>query len=87
MTVLAQPTTIRVAGDYTKMNAPAIARCRSCRAAIQWFTTAQRKPMPVDASPRFLIDSTTVEDGRPLTVISAVPHWVTCPQRDDWRTR
>jgi len=79
------------------------AECRSCRAPVRWVVTAANgKRMPIDPTPvpdgNVWIDG--MQDGVPrvLVALSAdsvpanvplryVSHFVTCPQRDEWRKR
>lgn len=51
------------------------ARCRgvTCGREIEWWRTNNDKPMPFDLMP---------EGDSP-----AVPHWGTCPDRDDFKRK
>ncbi len=66
-----------------------MARCRSCGAEVIWATTANDKPMPLDATPDpkglFVVEGgvarrATAEDGYRYT-----SHFATCPQADQHR--
>ena len=83
---MAQPTEIRILGDYTKVSLPRVAKCRSCQAEILWFTTAaELRPMPVDRDPLPLVKAVYHDGPKPRSIIVAVPHWATCPQYKEWR--
>jgi len=70
-----------------------MARCNSCGADIEWATTASGKSIPLDIEPAangnlaFVNGRThayTAEDAR-LGRERRITHFVTCPQRDEWR--
>lgn len=79
------------------------AKCRSCRAPIRWaITDANNKPMPIDPEPVADGNLWVVEwergtprmgvalsgDGVPAHVpFRYVSHFVTCPDRDEWRKK
>lgn len=67
--------------------------CRSCGAEILWVLTANQKRMPVDALPvengNLVLDPAN-GDVPHVRVVKAgegthVSHYVTCPQREEWR--
>lgn len=72
-----------------------VAKCGSCRAPIVWALTAAGRKMPVDAVPvddgDFIMgpDDTIVKIQPfaevPLGVDRFTSHFVTCPDRDEWR--
>lgn len=76
--------------------------CRSCHAPVRWVLTAHGKRMPIDPEPvsdgNVWIDH--YEAGTPVVEVAlsgdGVPaaaaerfqsHFVSCPQRDEWRKR
>lgn len=66
------------------------ARCRGCGRAIVWHRTTDGRPMPLDATaPVYALDELT-RDGQRVQVVERtrtawVSHFVTCPQRDQFR--
>ena len=67
--------------------------CRSCRAWVVWCTTAKGKKMPVDAEPAADGNLVMKEDGTVEVVpVGSQPklhlsHFVTCPDRREWRKK
>jgi hypothetical protein len=79
------------------------AECRSCHAPIRWvITAANGKRMPLDPDPvsdgNMWVDH--IEAGLPVMEVALsgdgvpanvplryVSHFVTCPDRESWRTR
>jgi hypothetical protein len=77
------------------------AQCRSCKAPVRWvITAANGKRMPLDPEPvqdgNVWIEG--MQDGVPLVQVALsgdgvprnvpiryVSHFVTCPQREEWR--
>lgn len=75
--------------------------CRSCEAPITWATTVKGRKMPLDPEPvddGNVWVTRVAEDGTPLVAVALnaesvpelvrvryVSHFVTCPDRDDWR--
>jgi hypothetical protein len=72
-----------------------VSKCGSCRAPVVWVITAAGRKMPVDAVPVDDGDFYAGEDGRytkvqpfgdaPEGVDRFTSHFVTCPDRDEWR--
>ena len=63
----------------TRESPPAIGRCRSCDARIEWVETAAGKRMPLD-SPVRIAQRYQTQDGRTqLLVDGSATHWATCP--------
>jgi hypothetical protein len=56
-----------------------MAQCKSCGAEIVWIETIAGKPMPCDE----LVQTFITNDGQTLT--GRVPHWVTCPDSEEWK--
>ncbi len=73
-----------------------MASCRSCGASIEWATWANSgKPVPLDVAPvpngnialvGGKVHTFTAGDER-LGRERRVSHFVTCPDRDEWRKR
>jgi len=72
--------------------------CRSCGAPVLWVTTINNKAMPLDPEPvedgnLFLTDegvATVIEPGSlwdHLPIPRYVSHFVSCPDRDQWRKK
>lgn len=65
--------------------------CRGCGRKILWARTSDGKPIPLDAiAPVYLVaEVESPERGDNLTATRAhnayVSHFVTCPQRDQFR--
>ena len=55
--------------------------CKLCGVYIEWIKTKSGKNMPVDPTPATII----TEDGRVYK--GFVPHWVSCPNADEFRTK
>lgn len=76
------------------------AACRSCDAPILWAKTPGDRPIPLDATP---VPDGNVEliherlGQAPLAIVHGqapflagdlyLPHFATCPNADEWRTR
>lgn len=76
-----------------------MSRCKSCNAAIEWFTTTAGKSIPLDVEPtadgNLVVTATgDVQALGPLELL-ALPagtvrrtsHFATCPHADSWRGR
>jgi hypothetical protein len=75
--------------------------CKGCGEAIIWCRTGRGKKMPLDAEPSsagdFVIEFEDTNDpltrklpndaAATYTGDKYVAHWVTCPNRDDFRKR
>lgn len=73
--------------------------CRSCGAPILWATTQQGRAIPLDLEPAAggNVEFTGVLDvvrvlaaGTDATLFAGTrrfPHFATCPQADQWKTR
>jgi len=55
--------------------------CKKCGVYIEWIKTENGKDMPVDPAEVTII----TQDGK--TVRGFIPHWVTCPNADDFRKK
>lgn len=55
--------------------------CRKCGAYIEWVKTEKGKDMPIDPAEVTII----TEEGK--TIRGFIPHWVTCPNADDFRKK
>lgn len=56
-------------------------RCRRCGVAIDWVTTTNGKPMPLDPKRVTVV----LDDGR--VVQGRLPHWGSCPYAEEFRKR
>jgi len=66
--------------ETTESHERRITRCKSCRARIIWFETADGKKMPVDA------DTVEPHDTK-LDLTRHISHFKACPQANQWRKR